>query len=134
MRNIIVSVLASALAVAAFVQAEAPPPQVVVGGDQAVAVVRDVVAQADGSVSGVVANTSTRALRDVRLMIAHEWLWKNEFHPGADDPGRAVEYTIPGEIPPGGQMRFTTPPEPLPSRSDGYFRPRVDVVSLTQIG
>ena len=109
-------------------------PQTVVTTNQDVAAVRDVTTQPDGSVTGVVVNTSTRTLRDVQLMIAQEWLWKNEFHPGTDDPGRAVSYAVPGEIPPGGQVRFSTPADPLPRRSDGYFRTRVDIVGLTQIG
>jgi hypothetical protein len=139
MRTIVLSVFVSVVAIAALARAEmmAPPPVItsnVVGSNQDVVSIRDVVTQEDGTVTGVVVNTSNHTLRDVRLMIAHEWLWSNEFHPGTDDPGRAEAYVVPGDIPPGGQVRFSSPADPLPHRSDGHFRTRVDVVGLTQIG
>jgi hypothetical protein len=135
MRTILVAVLVSVVAFVALAKAEMTmAPKTTVNSDQAVATVRDVATAHDGVVTGVVVNTSNSTLRDVRLMITHEWLWNDEFHPGTDDPGRAVSYTVPGEIPAGGQVRFTTPAEPLPERPGGYFRTRVNVLSLTQVG
>jgi hypothetical protein len=133
MRTILVSVFVSVIAIAALARAEMAT-QTVVTGQQDVASVSDVVTQGDGSVTGVVVNRSNRTLRDVKLMVAQEWLWNNEFHPGTDDPGRATGFTVPGDIPPGGQVRFSTPADPLPRRSDGYFRTHVDVVGVTQVG
>ena len=39
-----------------------------------------------GVVSGVVSNTSGKALHDVQLLIRYDWLWRNEFRPGEDNP------------------------------------------------
>ena len=87
-----------------------------------------------GVVSGVLANTSGKVLRDVQLLIQHDWRWRNEFRPGGDDPSRAVYYVVPEEIPPGGQTKFTyrTDP-PLPERSDGHFDTSVRVVGFVEV-
>ena len=98
-----------------------------------IADVRDVTLADDGTVSGLVVNRSGQVLRDVRLLINYEWLWKNEFRPGTDSPGRADYYTLPQEIPPGGSVRFTyRPEEPLSRRSDGRFETSVHVAGLTE--
>ncbi len=94
---------------------------------------RDVHAE-DGVVRGVVVNRSGKTVRDVQLLVRHEWLWRNEFRPGDADPGRAVVQTIEGPIAPGGELPFTyaaTPP--LPERADGRFRTSVDVVALVEV-
>jgi hypothetical protein len=94
---------------------------------------RDVSANG-GDVSGVIANLSPRPVRDQELLIRYDWLWRNEFRPGDDNPSRAVYYTVPGEIPPGGQTRFTYRVDPpLPVRSDGQFRTSVEVVGLVEV-
>ncbi len=100
----------------------------------AVVVVADTAAE-DSAVSGVLLNKSQHPIRDVALMIRYQWFWKNEFHPGSDNPGRATLYSVRGEIAPGGRMPFTyqvTPP--LPSRTDGYFRTSVEVVGFSEVG
>ena len=66
-------------------------------------VVRDVSVDDDGTVAGTVVNNSGKLLRDVRLMIRRSWLWKDEFHPGKDDPSRTEYFTLQQDIPPGGQ-------------------------------
>ena len=55
---------------------------------------------------------------------------------GAEEsPGRTAVYTVPGEIPPGGQLPFTYRPDtPLPQRTDGRFETSVSVVGLEQVG
>ena len=94
---------------------------------------RDVRVKGD-VVSGVLTNRSGKVLRDVQLLIKHDWLWKNEFRPGEDNPGRAVYYTVPGEIPPGGQTTFTYRADPpLPARSDGRFNTSVEVVGFVEV-
>ena len=87
-----------------------------------------------GVVSGVLANTSGKVLRDVQLLIQHDWRWRSEFRPGEDNPSRAVYYVVPEEIPPGGQTKFTyrTDP-PLPERSDGHFNTSVRVVGFVEV-
>jgi len=95
--------------------------------------VRDVRSD-DGTVSGTVANTSNNTIRDVQLIVRHEWLWNNEFHPGVDNYSHVETYTVPGEIPPGGSKPFTVRSEsPQPGRADGHFATDVQVGNLTAI-
>ena len=98
-----------------------------------VLVLNNVSAQ-DGVVSGEIRNNSSNTVRDVQLLIRYDWLWKNEFHPGKDDPGRSVYYNVPGEIPPGGTARFQyTPNPPLPKRTDGSFQVSVSVAGFAEV-
>jgi hypothetical protein len=88
----------------------------------------------DGEVTGEVANTSKQTVRDVELQILYSWHWQDEFHPGKDDPGRAVYVTVEREIAPGQSAPFTyKPAPPVPSRKDGYFDVGVKVVGLTRV-
>ena len=88
----------------------------------------------DGVVSGEIRNNSANLVRDVQLLIRYVWLWKNEFHPGKDDPTRSVYYNVPGEIPPRDTTRFQyTPSSPLPKRTDGHFMIGVSVAGFTQV-
>lgn len=106
-----------------------------IGPDQAaqVVTVRNVMEKA-GEVSGEVVNNSKQTLRDIQLQILYSWRWKNEFHPGTDDPGRAVYTTVNKEIPPGQSTRFDyRPSPPLPARNDGYFDISVKIVGFEQI-
>jgi hypothetical protein len=85
-------------------------------------------------VSGELLNKSSRRLRDVQLLIRHTWLWNDEFHPGRDDLGVAVYYTVEGEMAPGSSRPFTyRPSPPLPSRADGQFEVTVSVAGFTEI-
>lgn len=87
----------------------------------------------DGVVSGIVVNRTPHELRDVGLLIRYDWLWKNEFSPGENSPGRAVPYSVPQAIPPGGEVPFTYYPEtPLSQRPDGSFLTSVVVLRYTQ--
>jgi hypothetical protein len=87
-----------------------------------------------GEISGEVVNNSKQTLRDIQLQILYSWRWKNEFHPGTDDPGRAVYTTVNKEIPPGQSVRFDyRPSPPLPARNDGYFDTSVKVVGFEQV-
>ena len=84
-----------------------------------------------GTVTGVVVNDSPHRVQDVKLLIRHSWLWNNEYSPGHDDPGRAVLYTLPEELPAGASVQFTYRPDPgLPSRSDGRFLTSASVASF----
>ena len=95
--------------------------------------VRDVRIQGD-AVSGVLTNESSNAVQDVGLLVRYTWVWNNERRPGGKSPGRAGMYNVNGPIPPGASVPFTyRPPEPLPERSDGHFRPVVEVVSFSEL-
>jgi hypothetical protein len=88
----------------------------------------------DGEVAGEVVNHSKQTLRDVQLQIIYSWRWNNEYHPRADDPGRAVYVMVTGEIPPGQSARFSyDPAPPLPPRRDGYFEISIKVVGFAQV-
>jgi hypothetical protein len=89
----------------------------------------------DGGVSGAIRNKSPNTVRDVQLFIRYTFLWKNEFHPGKDDPSAGFYQTVSGEIPPGGSLPFNfSPSPPLPRRSDGRFeRPSVSIAGFTQV-
>src|SRR5689334_4348741 len=74
----------------------------------------------DGVVTGELRNNSDNTVRDAQVLIRYTWLWKNEFHPGSDDPSRSVYYTVPGDLPAHGTSRFQySPTPPLPTRADG---------------
>ena len=88
----------------------------------------------DGAVAGTVVNRSDAALRDVRLVIHHGWLWTNEFQPGGNNPARTSYYVVPGEISAHGSVPFRyRPSPPLPRRRDGRFVTTVHVDRFTSV-
>ena len=98
-------------------------------------VVRDVRTRPDGAVMGTIVNRSSSTVRDVRLLIRHNWLWKNETHPGEESLGRVAYHIVPAEIPPGDSVEFSYHADPpLPERSDGRFETTVEIVGMTEIG
>jgi len=122
-------VLVSALSVQAQAGSLASGEQV-----EKIAVVRDVQMR-DSAVQGVIVNQSSRLLRDVKVVIHHNWLWKNERHPGDENPGRSEYYTVPGEVAAGGSLPFTYHLDPpLPQRADGHFVTSAEVISFTEVG
>jgi hypothetical protein len=95
--------------------------------------IRDATIGDDGAVAGTLVNTSGHRLKEVRLLVRHDWLWRDEFHPGPDSPGTAGYYVVPQEIPPGGSVSFSYRPDPpLPRRSDGTFQTTVEVAGLLE--
>jgi len=95
--------------------------------------IRDVRVVGD-TVSGVVVNRSPNPVRDVRLVVSHDWLWDNEFHPGNDEYSRADYYIVRDEIAPGGQVPFTIRPStPLPEGRGGHFMTNVAIASVAEI-
>jgi hypothetical protein len=89
----------------------------------------------DQEVSGIVHNRSDRELRDVRLLIRYSYHWPNEYKPGDASPSRAVFYTVPGAIAPGGRVEFRYRPAlgDLPP-TPGAFDARVEVVGFREVG
>jgi len=85
-------------------------------------------------ISGVIANKTPHMIKDVQLMIQYHWLWKDERNPGHDSPGRTVIIPLNEQLEPGESQPFSyTPQFSLPSRSDGYFMPEVDVAAFTTV-
>ena len=87
-----------------------------------------------GEISGEVVNNLRDTLRDVVLEIKYSWRWRNEFHPGTDDPGRTVYYNLVKEIAPGGSARFDYKPSPpLTERGDGAFVIDVKIAGFERV-
>ncbi len=87
-----------------------------------------------GSVKGHFRNRSADEIRDIRVLIDLEFLWKDELHPGEDNPGRSVVLTVPGPLPPHGTLAFELQPNPpLPTRDDGRFRAKVHVMGYEYV-
>ncbi|HVM95986.1 MAG TPA: hypothetical protein VMT89_06335, partial [Candidatus Acidoferrales bacterium] len=90
---------------------------------------------ADGTVCGSIANHSDHPVRDIQLVVRHQWLWNNERHPGKNYPGRAETINVADEIAPGAEAPFNyCAGKPLPQRSDGHFKTSVEVVGFTEVG
>jgi hypothetical protein len=89
----------------------------------------------DQEISGIVHNRGDQELRDVRLLIRYSYQWPNEYKPGDASPSRAVFYTVPGAIPPGGRVEFRYRPTPgdLPP-TPAAFDARVEVVGFLEVG
>lgn len=90
---------------------------------------------ADGALDATLENTTAGVMKDVKLLVTHTWHWKDERHPGTDNPGRSTYVTAAGEIPPHGTLPFRYRPDPpLPVRSDGWFETGIRLQSFTQVG
>jgi hypothetical protein len=93
------------------------------------------VTSSGGIVTGTLVNKSPRVIQDVKLLVRHGWVWKNERHPGDDSPGRADYDVVAGPIAPGASLPFKhVISPPLPQRSDGHFNTSVEVVSFAEVG
>jgi len=89
---------------------------------------------AGSKITGDMVNMTPHFIRDVELLIQYHWLWKNEFKPGENSPGRAVFVPLNKEIGPGKSMPFEyTPAPPLPARNDGEFQPEVSIAGFTTV-
>jgi len=100
-----------------------------------VVAVRDVRVRDGGVVSGLIVNDAATPLRDIKLLIRYQWVWKDERHPGRNNPGRVAYHTVYNEIPPEVSVNFTYRPNPpLPDRQDGHFETSVEVVGWVEVG
>ena len=100
-------------------------------------VVVDLKSDQSGIVSATLVNRLNHSVRDVRLLIRHEWSWNDEMKPGPDvlNPGRATYFTVEGTIPAQGRTEFVYRPDPpLRGNGSGFFRTKVDVAGFTEIG
>lgn len=86
-------------------------------------------------VTGLLVNRSDKTLRDVRLQIIFSWLWKNERHPGPNDPSFVVTEIPNGEVPPHGTLPFHYAyPSVVTSRTDGQFMMDARVLGYSAVG
>jgi hypothetical protein len=85
-------------------------------------------------VTGIITNRSDSTVQDIKVLIQHAWRWKNEYHPGDSDPGRAEYVNLEKPLLPGETVTFQYQPIPaLPKRSDGHFETTAEVVAFDQI-
>ena len=85
----------------------------------------------DGVVRGQVVNLSDERIENLRLAVTWIWHWKNERHPGADEPG-SLEFLVVPAVAPHAAVDFSvSPAHPLPTRSDGWMDVSVSAVGLT---
>jgi hypothetical protein len=86
------------------------------------------------AVSGVVANHSPHAIRDIEILVQYHWLWGNEFKPGRQPPGESTIIKLDKELKPGESVIFRhVPAPPLPERKDGRFTLEVTVAGFTVV-
>jgi len=101
-------------------------------GDQVISL-RNVTIKED-EVSGELVNNSQQSVFGVQLQVLYSWRWNNDFHPGANDPGRADNFSINREIPPRQSVPFSYKPSPpLPERKDGSFDIGVKVIGFSKL-
>ena len=87
----------------------------------------------NGAINGEIVNRTQHRLEQVEPQVTYNWLWRNEFKPGADSPGWVGQLTVPATLAPGERYAFHYAPEqPLTTRDDGRFAPSVDVVSYVE--
>lgn len=83
-------------------------------------------------VSGTIENRSDARITNLELMVSDTFRWKNERHPGDDDPSRGTKAVVPGPIPPRGSLTFRIERPAPPERRDGTFVTDVKVLGLTK--
>jgi hypothetical protein len=87
----------------------------------------------DGSVSGTVVNNSSKAVRDIELLVRQDWLWNDERNPGMDSPGRVLRVTLRHDIAPHASASFMLQTPPFAPRSDGRFVTTVEVTGFSEV-
>lgn len=86
----------------------------------------------NGILYGEVVNRSNAALKDVRLLVRHVWLWDNEYRPGHDIYSAAEYLPIEGIIAPGESVEFSYAPA-LPAVEGGHFETKIIVGEFTEL-
>jgi len=111
-----------------------PAQTVLSAGDAAKSVTIQDLKATTSLVSGVVANHSPHAIRDIDILVQYHWLWENEFKPGQQPPGQAALVRLEKDLQPGQSVSFRyTPAPPLPERNDGRFEPEVTIAGFTVV-
>ena len=119
------ALLAAAGVAAARIEAEQ------VGQGEIASMVRvDNVQYAGNTVTARLQNLSNDRLENVRVIVGESFRWTNERHPGPNDPSRADVIMVTDPIPPRGSIVIRHTFDPRPERTDGWFKPTVEVVGL----
>ncbi len=92
------------------------------------------VAIAGTSVSGTLINKSGSTLHGIHLELRQQFLWTDELHPSADNPGRAVPFELANDLAPHASTAFHFTFPQLPDRTDGRFMSTLEVTGFTEVG
>lgn len=85
------------------------------------------------TVRGEVVNKTTHRLEGVQLLIAYNWLWRNETKPGSHSPAWATTMVLSDPLSPNEVYEFAYDPQrTIVSGDDGEFHPSVKIVGLTE--
>jgi hypothetical protein len=80
-----------------------------------------------------IVNQTPQEVHDVRLIVRHDFRWRNEYRPGPS-PSSAETRVVPGPLAPGASLVVVHPLDPpLPRRDDGSFEPSVEVVHWREV-
>jgi len=101
-----------------------------IGQGQIVTMVRVEGVRRDGdAVRFRLVNLTSDRLENVRVLVSESFRWKDEMHPGEDDPSRAEIFTVGEPIAPGATRDVTVTMPAPPVRGDGWF-----VLGATAVG
>ena len=123
---------ALALLTAAQVAAARIEAEEVSQGEIASLVRVDDVQRVGNTITARLENLSDSRLESVRVIVGESFRWANERHPGPDDPSRADVVMVSDPIPPRGTVVIRHTLDPRPERSDGWFKPTVEVVGVAR--
>ena len=85
------------------------------------------------TVRGEVVNKTGHRLEDVQLLIAYNWLWRNETNPGPHSPAWATTMVLSDALSPNEVYEFAYDPQrTIVAGADGEFHPSVKIVGLTE--
>jgi len=121
---------ALALLIAATVAAARIEAEEISQGEIASMVRVENVERTGDTVTARLQNLSNDRLENVRVIVGESFRWTNERHPGPDDPSRADVIMVTDPIPPRGVIVIRHTFDPRPERTDGWFKPTVEVVGL----
>jgi hypothetical protein len=86
-----------------------------------------------GVIDGRVSNRTTHRVQSPALLARYSWLWRDDHHPGKDDPGWVTVAVVPAALGPHESTDFEIDPgRALPRRDDGEFTTSVAVTRVTE--
>jgi hypothetical protein len=123
--------LALALATLPAATATAEITREEIGQGQIATMVRVEEVRRDGdTVQLRLVNLTSERLENLRVLVSESFRWKDETHPGEDDPSHARIFTVAEPIAPGATRDVTVTLTSPPVRGDGWFVLDATVVGL----
>lgn len=86
-------------------------------------------------VSGTIVNRSRSELKDIALLVTRAWLWRDERHPGTENPGGSYYFTVKTPVAPGSSLPFSfdIPHADSPSSQLGQFQVSIQATGYTEV-